>query len=127
VRDQSAVRCFHEFKMCGYCELCTGFFGAQPATLNEYAENQVCPTGAILRNYVEDPYFQYKIDEERCIGCARCVEGCKQFGNGSLYLQVRQDLCLRCNECNIAKNCPSQAIVRVPAERPYIPRTGSHA
>ena len=120
VLDQSAVRCFHAFPMCGYCDLCTGFFVPQPNALNEGAENQLCPVGAIVRKDLGDPYFQYTIDEERCTGCARCVKGCVQFGNGSLYLQVRHDLCVRCNECAIAAACPSDAFVRVPANRPYL-------
>jgi electron transport complex protein RnfB len=125
VLEQSAVKCFHTFQMCGYCELCTGFFGAQPNVLDEGAENQICPVGAIKRRYVEDPYFEYQIDEARCIGCGRCVKGCKQFGNGSLYLQVRHDTCINCNQCSIAAACPSSAFVRVPADKPYIPRLGS--
>ena len=124
VLDQSAVRCFHEFRMCGYCNLCTGFFVAQPNELNEAAENQICPVGAIQRSFVTDPYFQYEIEEARCIGCARCVKGCTQFGNGSLYLQVRHDICVNCNKCNIAANCPAQAFRRVPANHPYIARLG---
>jgi electron transport complex protein RnfB len=124
VLDQSAVRCFHAYDMCGYCDLCTGYFGGQPGQLNEGAENQVCPTNAIERTFVEDPYFQYKINENRCIGCAKCVEGCKQFGNGSLYMQIRQDKCVNCNQCSIAAACPAKAIVRVPADQPYISRHG---
>jgi Na+-translocating ferredoxin:NAD+ oxidoreductase subunit B len=120
VLDQSAVRCFHAFPMCGYCELCTGFFDPQPNALNEGAENQQCPVNAIKRRFVEKPYFEYQIDEQLCIGCARCVKGCHQFGNGSLHLQVRHDICINCNECSIAKACPANAFVRVPASSPYL-------
>jgi electron transport complex protein RnfB len=123
VLEQSAVKCFHTFQMCGYCELCTGFFGAQPNVLDEGAENQICPVGAIKRRYVDDPYFEYQIDEARCIGCGRCVKGCKQFGNGSLYLQIRHNRCLNCNECSIARVCAGDAIHRVPADRPYLLKT----
>lgn len=125
VLEQSAVRCFHSFSMCGYCELCTGFFEPQPNALTEGAENQLCPTGAIKRRYVDDPYYEYTIDETRCNGCARCVKGCSQFGNSSLYLQVRQDICKNCNQCAIAAACPSGAFVRLPAVKPYISRPGS--
>jgi electron transport complex protein RnfB len=124
VLDQSAVRCFHEFQMCGYCELCTGFFNPQPNALNEGAENQACPAAAIRRSFVEDPYYQYEIDEAACIGCALCVKGCVQFGNGSLYLQVRQDICVHCNECAIAAHCPADAWTRLPADQPYVERMG---
>ena len=125
VLGESAVKCVHAFAMCGYCELCTGFFEPEPNALNEGAENQLCPVGALERKFVEDPYFQYDVDEEKCVGCSRCVQGCTQFGNGSLYLQVRHDLCQNCNACNIAAYCPSDAFVRVPADRPYIPRLGA--
>ena len=120
VLDQSAVKCVHSYPMCGYCELCTGYFEPQPNALNTGAEIQLCPLGAIQRKYVEDPYYEYTIDEELCIGCAKCVKGCNAFGNGSLYLQVRHDRCLNCNECSIAAACPSEAFRRVPAERPYL-------
>jgi electron transport complex protein RnfB len=29
---------------------------------------------------------------------------------------------LNCNECAIARNCPSEAFVRVPSDKPYILR-----
>ncbi|OPZ13138.1 MAG: 4Fe-4S dicluster domain protein [candidate division BRC1 bacterium ADurb.BinA364] len=122
VLDQSAVKCFHSFPMCGYCDLCTGFFEPEPIELFEGAENQLCPMGAIVRRFVEDPYFEYQIDESLCIGCGVCVKGCTQFGNGSLYLQINHGLCDNCNECAIARACPSKAIVRIPASHPYIPR-----
>jgi len=120
ILDQSAVKCVHDFAMCGYCKLCTAFFFPQPNALDEGAENQLCPTGAIRRSFVEDPYFEYEIDEPLCVGCGRCVKGCSAFGNGSLYLQVRHDRCENCNECSIAAECPSNAFVRVPVDRPYI-------
>jgi electron transport complex protein RnfB len=105
--------------MCGYCELCTGFFRPEPNALNEGAENQLCPVGAIRRRFVETPYFEYTIDETVCVGCGRCVKGCNAFGNGSLYLQIKHGRCLNCNECSISAVCPSGAFVRVPADRPY--------
>ena len=78
------------------------------------------PVGAIHRNFVEPPYFEYTIDEKKCVGCALCVKGCTQFGNGSLYLQVRHDRCLNCNECSIAAACPSDAFIKRPVENPYV-------
>ena len=124
VLDQSATRCFHEFRICGYCDYCTGFFETQINERNEGAENQICPAGAIRRAYVTDPYFQYEIDEDLCVACGRCVKGCGVYGNGSLYLQIRHDICKNCNQCSIAAACPAHAIVRVPANQPYIPRKG---
>jgi electron transport complex protein RnfB len=120
VLQPSAVKCVHAFAMCGYCKRCFGFFQPDAATLDESGEKQLCPTGAIRRSFVEDPYFEYTIEEEKCIGCALCVKGCGSFGNGSLFLQIRHDLCVNCNECRIAVDCPSGAITRVPAETPCI-------
>ncbi len=86
------------------------------------AENQLCPTGAIRRKFVEEPYYEYTIDHELCIGCGKCVKGCNTFGNGSLYLQVDHSVCLNCNDCAIARTCPSDAFVRVPAKQAYLPK-----
>jgi len=122
VLPQSAVKCVHSYSMCGYCDLCSGYLQPGAKSRDTGAENQLCPAGAIKRTFVEDPYFEYRIDEELCIGCGKCVKGCGSFGNGSLYLQVRHDRCLNCNECSIARSCPSQAYRRVPASKPYILR-----
>ncbi len=118
----SAVKCVHEYSICGYCKLCFGFFAPGQVKLDTGAENQLCPTGALRRKFVEDPYYEYTIKEKLCIGCGKCVQGCNTFGNGSLYLQVRHDRCVNCNECSIAKACPNDAFVRVPAGTPYIKR-----
>lgn len=120
VLTPSAVKAVHAYAQCGYCELCFGFFEDNPNSMDTAAENQRCPTGAIKRSFVEDPYYQYVIDEPLCIGCAKCVKGCNAFGNGSLFLQVRHDRCVNCNQCAIATACPAQAFVRVPADQPYL-------
>jgi electron transport complex protein RnfB len=118
VKAVSAVKCIHAYDLCGYCDLCGGYF-KPGAKLQTGAENQLCPTAAIQRRFIEEPYFEYIIDEELCIGCAKCVKGCSSFGNGSLHLQIRHNLCLNCNQCSIAASCPSNAISRVPASQPY--------
>ena len=120
VKNPSAVKCVHVYAMCGYCDICGGYFLPETKTLNTGAENQLCPTKAIKRTFIEDPFFQYSIDEELCIGCGKCVKGCDAFGNGSLQLQVRQNICDNCNECSIARVCPSDAYSRVPADKPYL-------
>ncbi len=120
VLQSSAVKCVHRPKQCGYCRLCFGFFQPGSTTLTSAAENQICPTGAIRRKFVEEPYYEYTIDESLCIGCGRCVKGCSAFGNSSLVLQVRHDRCVNCNECSIARNCPSDAFRQVPAPAPYL-------
>jgi electron transport complex protein RnfB len=120
VLNPSAVKCIHAYDLCGYCDLCGGYFKPDANELNTGAENQLCPTGAIERKFIEEPYFEYIINEDLCIGCAKCVKGCASFGNGSLHLQIRHDVCKNCNECSIARVCPSNAIKRVPADEPYI-------
>jgi electron transport complex protein RnfB len=119
VLEDSAVKAVHSHSMCGYCELCTGYFEPEPNDLNTAAENQLCPTDAIRRHFIEDPYHEYTIEEELCIGCAKCVAGCTNFGNGSLYLQIKQDRCLMCNDCSIAIACPSEAFSRLESAKPY--------
>jgi electron transport complex protein RnfB len=120
VLEQSAVKCVHAYALCGYCNLCTGYFQPEPNALTTAAENQLCPTAAIKRTYVEDPYYEYTIDEKLCIGCGKCVEGCNRFGNGSLFLQIRHDRCVNCNECSIARVCPGDAFRRLPVSQPYL-------
>ncbi|HUW57891.1 MAG TPA: ferredoxin [Planctomycetota bacterium] len=129
VLDVSAVKCVHDFTLCGYCKLCTGFFpqDADIDKLDTGAEKQLCPAGAIMRKFVDEPYYEYTIDESLCIGCSRCVKGCTQYGNGSLYLQVRHDRCLNCNECAIAAACPSDAFVLRPVDDPYILKSKGRA
>jgi Na+-translocating ferredoxin:NAD+ oxidoreductase subunit B len=123
VLTPSAVKCTHVYAMCGYCDLCGGYFKPGTTTLNTGAENQLCPTNALKRRFIEDPFFEYTIDENLCIGCGKCVKGCSAFGNGSLQLQVRHDRCVNCNHCSIARNCPSEAFSRVPAKDPYLLRS----
>ena len=120
VLEVSAVKVVRSFDMCGYCEICPGYFKPEANAFNTAAENQNCPTGAIKRRFVEEPYYEYTIDESLCIGCAICVKGCNAFGNGSLYLQVRHDRCLNCNNCPIASACPADAFRRVPSNKPSL-------
>ena len=124
VLNPSAVKCMNQFNICGYCDLCFGYLQPGSRGRDTGAENQLCPTAAIKRAYIEEPYYEYIIDEERCIGCAKCVKACLVFGNASFYLQIRHDVCINCNECSIAKACPSDAFSRVPASTPYLFLTG---
>ncbi len=124
VLPHSAVKCLNQFNICGYCDLCFGYLQPGSRDRDTGAENQLCPTAAIKRTFIEDPYYEYIIDEEKCIGCAKCVKACLVFGNASFYLQIRQDICINCNECSIAKACPSDSFMKVPAHTPYIYLTG---
>ena len=120
VKNPSAVKCVHAYDLCGYCDLCGGYFKPNTKELETGAEHQLCPTAAIERKFIEEPYFEYIIIEDLCIGCAKCVKGCTSFGNGSFHLQIRHNLCDNCNQCSIARVCPSDAVKRVPASAPYI-------
>lgn len=120
VVNPSAVKCVHSYEICGYCDLCGAYLRPGALDRDSGAENELCPVAALERTYIEEPFYQYTIDENLCIGCGKCVKGCGQFGNGSLYLQIKRDLCVNCNECSIARGCPSQAIRRVPASRAYL-------
>ncbi len=120
VLKPSAVKCVHAFAMCGYCEICYGYFNQNYVEVDTAAENQLCPTNAIIRSFPEKPYYEYQINEPLCIGCAKCVLGCRRFGNGSLFLQAKHDRCLNCNECAIAISCPGKAWKRVPRGSPYL-------
>jgi electron transport complex protein RnfB len=123
VLDESAVKCVQCFDMCGYCDICTGYFDVNYTAVDTAAENQLCPTGAVVRTFIEEKagqrFYEYTIDEPACIGCGKCVKGCALM-NGSLYLQVMHDRCVDCNECAISKVCPTQAYTRVPAKTPYL-------
>ena len=67
-----------------------------------------------------DPYdplnnfYDYIIDEEKCNGCGKCVMACKEpAGLSSLRLEVRYDICVNCNRCDIAAACPEDALLRL--------------
>jgi Na+-translocating ferredoxin:NAD+ oxidoreductase subunit B len=120
VMTPSAVKCVHAYALCGYCDLCGGYLKPDANARSTAAENQLCPTAAIKRKFIEEPYYEYEIIEDLCIGCAKCVAGCTAFGNGSFHLQIRHNLCKNCNDCAIARVCPAEAFVRVPADTPYL-------
>ncbi|MGA2974626.1 MAG: ferredoxin [Spirochaetia bacterium] len=120
VQSPSAVKAVHAYDVCGYCDLCSGYLQQGAKKLDTSAESRLCPTSALRRRFIEDPYFEYTIDESLCTGCGKCVKGCAAFGNGSLFLQIRHDRCMHCNSCSIARNCPSRAVKRVSARHPYL-------
>ena len=120
VLSPSAVKCFHAFNVCGYCDFCFAYFRPGAMEFETTAEKQLCPTNALIRKFIEHPYYEYTIDKDRCTGCSKCVKGCQTFGNGSLYLQVDHARCVNCNQCAIAKACPANAFVRLPSDKPYL-------
>ncbi len=125
VLNPSAVKCVHSYAICGYCDLCGGYLQPGAKSRDTGAESQLCPVAAVKRTFIEEPYFQYTIDEDLCVGCGKCVKGCGLFGNGSMYLQCKRDLCTNCNECAIARDCPADAWRQIPADEAYLLKTGA--
>ena len=87
--------------------------------LTVFPTKKLCPRDAIERTVIGDvdPYdplnnfYEYTIDEEKCNGCGQCVMECKDpAGLGSIRLEVRYDLCLRCNQCTIADALPRRRL-----------------
>ncbi len=81
VLSPSAVKCVHAFNICGYCDLCGGYFkpgsnALTSAVARTSALSCLCPRPGILS---EEPFFEYRINEDLCIGCAKCVKGCSSF------------------------------------------------
>ena len=110
VMTPSASKCMHAFVMCGYCDLCGGYLRQGIKTISTGAEAQLCPTGAIERKFVEEPYFEYKINEDLCDGCAKCVKDVLNLAMDLSHMQDKTALCVNCNDCSIARTCPSNAI-----------------
>jgi electron transport complex protein RnfB len=130
----SAVRAVNDFDKCGRCCICPAYYDVRSQVGSDgLPTKKLCPRDAIVRTVIGevDPYdplnnfYEYTIDEELCNGCGRCVMECKDpAGLGSIRLEVRYDLCLRCNQCSIATHCPEDAYVRVGPEPPPEMRLG---
>jgi electron transport complex protein RnfB len=121
VRQPSAVKAVNDQKKCSYCVICYGHISNKEidSVKVETDGHKVCPVDAVRRhNYSGGPdgYFTYTIDHERCIGCGECAHACNGHGSKSLFLIIRPDLCLGCNQCQIALECPENAITRLPQE-----------
>ena len=138
VRKQSAVRAVNDFTICGYCFICPAYFdvSSEVYTWEEAEEvgpypdgtsredtykGLICPQDAMTRHVIgeQDPtdpnnnFYEYTIDETKCNGCGLCVKNCgRPMGNESIRLEVRHHLCLDCNQCAIATNCPPSAFYR---------------
>jgi electron transport complex protein RnfB len=137
VLSLSAVRAVNDCAQCGRCCICPAYFDVQSAVgADGLPTKKLCPRDAIIRQAIGevDPYdplnnyYEYTIDEEKCNGCGRCVMECKDpAGLGSIRLEVRYDLCLRCNRCTIAVDCPDDAYVRIgPQPAPRWGLSGAH-
>ncbi len=132
VLELSAVKAVNQFDQCGYCYNCPAYYDVtsedisdveNPSPDDHVYKGRICPLDAITRRQVgefdawdpESNFYKYTIDESKCNGCGRCVVNCKPpWGNASLRLEVRHDLCADCNQCNIAMACPQKAFFRSP-------------
>jgi electron transport complex protein RnfB len=118
VRKPSAAKAVNDQKKCSFCVVCYGHIS------NKYIDSEkimsdgkrVCPKDAVSRvDYTGKPdgYFVYDIDDDKCDGCGLCVEACLKKGTKSMFMIIRPDLCLNCNSCKIALQCPEIAIEMV--------------
>ena len=98
--------------------------------MNEGAENKLCPTDAIDRQYISAGVYDYRIDEKHCVACAKCVDGSRRYGNGEYILQIKHNLCVDCDSCSIDNACPSGAFHKIPAANgpigPYLLKGEEH-
>lgn len=118
VRKPSAVKAVNDQKKCSFCVVCYGHIIDQDIDSSKIDSHgkRVCPNDAVSRRHYSggpDGCFIYTIDDKRCIGCGKCAKRCNGYGTKSMFLLIRPDLCLGCNECAIADACPSHAIERV--------------
>ena len=119
MRRPSAVKAVNDQKKCSNCVACYGHLCdlKTPSSLIATTDKLVCPYGAVQRSRFFgglDGAYLYTIDADRCTGCAQCARQCNLHGSRSMFLIIRPDLCFGCNECAIARVCPSKAVERVP-------------
>lgn len=121
VRKPSAVKALNDPKKCSNCVVCYGHITDTHIESEKIDTDgtRVCPYNAVRRKNFSgglDGMFLYSHDHKNCVGCAKCVKRCNLKGTQSMFLAIRPDLCLGCNECKIAIACPHQAIERIPRE-----------
>ena len=121
VRKPSAVKAINDPKKCSNCVVCYGHITNSKIDSDKIDSKgeRVCPVDAVGRKNFSggiDGMFLYSNDPKRCIACGRCTKRCNEHGSQSMFLMIRPDLCLGCNECSIAIACPHDAIERIPRE-----------
>lgn len=121
VRKPSAAKAVNDQKKCSNCVVCYGHItnkNIESEKIDSHGK-RVCPHDAVRRkNFCGglDGMYLYSHDHGRCTGCAQCVKKCNEEGTASMFMVIRPDLCLGCNECAIAVACPHNAIERIPRE-----------
>ncbi len=121
VRMPSAVKAVNDQKKCSNCVVCYGHIRDNKIASDKIDTDghKVCPVNAVKRKNFSggvDGMFLYEQDPLLCIACGQCTYRCNEYGSRSMFLVIRPDLCLGCNECSIAKACPNNAVERVPRE-----------
>ena len=121
VRKPSAVKALNDQKKCSNCVVCYGHITDTHIDSDKIDTEgeRVCPVDAVARKNFSggvDGMFLYSNDAKLCIACSKCVKRCNEHGTKSMFLAIRPDLCLGCNECAIAVACPHDAIERIPRE-----------
>ena len=121
VRRPSAVKALNDQKRCSNCVVCYGHIHDTSIESSRIDSDgrRICPHDAVTRkNFCGglDGMYLYGHDHDRCTGCAKCVLACNTHGSKSMFLAIRPDLCLGCNECAIAAACPHDAVERVPLD-----------
>ena len=121
VRKPSAVKALNDQKKCSNCVVCYGHISNSKIESEKIDSDgeRICPHDAVRRkNFCGglDGMFLYSQDHAGCTACGRCVKACNEHGTKSMFLVIRPDICLGCNECAIAVACPYDAIERIPRE-----------
>lgn len=66
----------------------------------------ICPLGAFYSFFNKISFYQYHVDQNKCISCGRCKKTCKMDVDMSKCQDSLE--CIRCGEC--MKVCPTCAI-----------------
>ena len=118
VRTPSAVKAVNDQQKCSFCVVCYGHIEDKSISSDKIMTEGkfICPRNAVTRtNYSggNDGTFIYDVDHKKCVGCGQCTKACNEHGSKSMFLIIRPDLCLGCNQCAIASACPSKSIDRL--------------
>lgn len=66
----------------------------------------ICPLGAFYSLFNKVSFYQYKVDQHRCVHCGRCARVCPM--DVDITKTPASLECIRCGVC--IKNCPTDAI-----------------
>lgn len=66
----------------------------------------LCPLGAIYAVFNKISFYQYAVDDHKCISCEACSKVCKM--DVEMYKTANHTECIRCGDCKDV--CPTEAI-----------------